>query len=116
MINTVSANNWVLEGVNPHAPHWNWAELRAECEREALRLTRNTHDAEDVAQEAMTRAWRKRHSCRDAHSPRAWVRQIARNEAFRAMGRAPADTLVDDFAGVDAPAVAARMAGLEASC
>ena len=72
--------------------------MRTECEREALKLTRNRHDAEEIAQEAMTRAWCKRHTCRTPDSPRAWVRQIARNEALRAMRRRPGETLVDDVA------------------
>jgi RNA polymerase sigma-70 factor, ECF subfamily len=40
-------------------------------------------DAEDVAQDALIRAWRMRHACRSA-DPRAWLRQIARNESLRA--------------------------------
>src|SRR5918999_3553704 len=85
-------------GIDPRETSWDWGHLRTECEREALKLTRNRHDAEEIAQEAMTRAWCKRHTCRTPDSPRAWVRQIARNEALRAMRRRPGETLVDDVA------------------
>jgi RNA polymerase sigma-70 factor (ECF subfamily) len=50
-------------------------------------LLGNTHDAEDAAQEALARAWRKRHTCRTPGAPVPWLMQITRNEAFRLMSR-----------------------------
>jgi RNA polymerase sigma-70 factor (ECF subfamily) len=44
-------------------------------------------DAEEVAQEALTRAWRARDSCRTPEAPLPWCLQITRNEALRAIGR-----------------------------
>jgi RNA polymerase sigma-70 factor (ECF subfamily) len=62
---------------------WNWSELRSRCVREARRVLDDPHQAEDAAQEALTRAWRKRHTCRSADSRVPWVLQITRNEALR---------------------------------
>ena len=57
--------------------------------RLALKETRGVlgpgPDAEDAAQEAAIRAWRRRATCRDA--PGAWIRAIAHNEALRVIGR-----------------------------
>jgi RNA polymerase sigma-70 factor, ECF subfamily len=47
----------------------------------------DAHDAEDAAQEAMIRAWRGRGTCRSPEAPEAWLRTIARNEAFRQLER-----------------------------
>jgi RNA polymerase sigma-70 factor (ECF subfamily) len=47
------------------------------------RVLRNPHDAEEAAQEALLRAWRYRHSCREQAAWAGWVRTIARNEALR---------------------------------
>jgi RNA polymerase sigma-70 factor, ECF subfamily len=43
----------------------------------------SAHDADDVAQEAVTRAWRNRASCRTPEEPWAWLATIARREAIR---------------------------------
>jgi RNA polymerase sigma-70 factor, ECF subfamily len=66
---------------------WDWAGVHAVCLRETRRYLRGA-DAEDAAQEAVLRAWRKQWDCRLERAPAAWVRQIARNEALRAAGRA----------------------------
>lgn len=57
------------------------------CEREARRLVRCRADADEVAQEALTRAWAKRGTCRAADDPAGWVLQITRNEAWRLMSQ-----------------------------
>lgn len=69
------------------APQWDWPVLRARCQVEARRLLRDPDDAEDAVQEALARAWRKRHTCHTPSSPLPWVLQITRNEALRLMGR-----------------------------
>ena len=67
--------------------HWDWDRLRTQCEREARRLLADRHDAEDAVQEAMARAWRRRHRCRRPEAPLPWFLQITRNEALRLVAR-----------------------------
>jgi RNA polymerase sigma-70 factor (ECF subfamily) len=62
---------------------WDWGELRSRSRAEALRVLGDPYTADEAAQEAMTRAWRQRHKCRDQRAPEPWVAQIARNEALR---------------------------------
>jgi len=52
----------------------------------ARRVAPRGSDAEDIAQEALVRAWRMRRSCRSP-DPVPWLRQIARNETLRAVAR-----------------------------
>ena len=47
----------------------------------------STSEADDVAQEAVLRAWRARDSCRDARARDAWLAQITRREVFRYASR-----------------------------
>jgi RNA polymerase sigma-70 factor, ECF subfamily len=69
------------------AEHWDWSLIRARCRVEALRILRRPHDAEDAVQEALARAWRSRHACRNPEAPIPWCLQITRNEAIRLIGR-----------------------------
>jgi RNA polymerase sigma-70 factor, ECF subfamily len=64
--------------------------------RFAYRYAKNRTEAEDIAQDALLRAWQKRSSLRDRGSRRPWLAAIVRNEAFREFGRmrpSPVDTL-----------------------
>jgi RNA polymerase sigma-70 factor (ECF subfamily) len=63
-------------------PDWDWVALRRHAHRHARRLL-EPHEAEDAVQEAMIRAWRRRHHCRSPGAPEPWLRQIVRNEALR---------------------------------
>ena len=54
----------------------------------ALWLTRDRHRAEDVLQEALTRAWRSWSQVKDESARRGWLYAIVRNEAYRATHRA----------------------------
>jgi RNA polymerase sigma factor (sigma-70 family) len=65
---------------------WDWSLIRKRCATEALRMLRRHHDAEEVVQEALARAWRSRRSCRTPDSPLPWCIQITRNEALRRIG------------------------------
>src|SRR2546423_3646093 len=81
---------------------WNWSELRTRCVREASRVLGDPHHAEDAAQEALARAWRKRHTCRSADSRVPWVLQITRNEALRIrsrLGSQPVPQEIEHVAG-----------------
>lgn len=64
-------------------------------------MLRARHDAEEVAQEALVRAWRSRRSCRTPDAPLQWCLQITRNEALRAMGRQRAMRCGQSFESVE---------------
>jgi RNA polymerase sigma-70 factor, ECF subfamily len=76
---------------------WDWHALQRRCRQEALRILRNPADADDVAQQAMLRAWQKRSACRTPGAPDAWFATIARNEAYRlvAMRKARNESAAD---------------------
>jgi len=67
----------------PDRLEWDWAAVRTICLREARRVLGATADAEDAAQEAAMRAWRRRAACRTADRREAWLTTIARREALR---------------------------------
>jgi RNA polymerase sigma-70 factor, ECF subfamily len=62
---------------------WNWSLVRAQCLREARGVLGCAATAEDAAQEAVVRAWRRRDSCLTPERPAPWISTIARNEALR---------------------------------
>jgi RNA polymerase sigma-70 factor (ECF subfamily) len=62
---------------------WDWSEAHRHCLREARRHTANQHDAEEVAQDALLRAWRGWDSLRDPDAMWSWLAAITRNEAIR---------------------------------
>jgi RNA polymerase sigma factor (sigma-70 family) len=66
---------------------WDWALIRLRCRAEAIRILRRDHDAEEVVQEALARAWRARGTCRTPEAPLPWCLQITRHEAIRLIGR-----------------------------
>jgi RNA polymerase sigma-70 factor, ECF subfamily len=63
-------------------------------------MLRSSQDAEEVAQEALARAWRSRRSCRTPEAPIPWCLQITRNEVLRLIekrrGRAYVEELEAD--------------------
>jgi RNA polymerase sigma-70 factor, ECF subfamily len=65
---------------------WDWAGLRLRCLREARRVLPRI-EAEEAVQEALIRAWTRRHACRTPEAPLAWVLEITRNEARRLLQR-----------------------------
>lgn len=82
---------------------WDWDEVRRLCLSFAFRFARNRAEAEDIAQDSMVRAWRKRTTLRNPGARKAWLAKIVRNEALRELSRkrpAPTDTL-DDWQGRD---------------
>ena len=53
----------------------------------AYRYASNPSEAEDIAQEALLRAWRRRSTLRNAERRDQWLATIVRNEAFRHYSR-----------------------------
>jgi RNA polymerase sigma-70 factor (ECF subfamily) len=85
----------VDRGADP-SDSWDWDEIRRLCLGFAFRYVKSRAEAEDIAQDAMVRAWRKRNTLRKAEARRAWLAKIVRNEAIREFKRkrpAPTDTL-----------------------
>jgi len=68
----------------------------------ALRLTKDRHQAEDLTQETLLRAWRHRRRLRDPSAARVWLFQIAANlwrDRLRREKRRPkpVDAPMDDY-------------------
>ena len=72
---------------------WDWNLVRAQCLREARGVLGTSGTAEDAAQEAAVRAWRRRDSCQTPDRPAPWISRIARNEALRFVRPVRADFL-----------------------
>lgn len=71
-----------------------------ELYRYAYWLARDRQRAEDTVQDALLRAWRAFDSVRDAHSARAWLYTIVRNEFNRGAARhaaGPATIDIDEI-------------------
>jgi RNA polymerase sigma-70 factor (ECF subfamily) len=59
----------------------------------AYRYASNPSEAEDIAQDALLRAWRRRSTLRDADRRNQWLATIVRNEAFRQHARVRPDPI-----------------------
>lgn len=57
----------------------------------AYRYCKNPSEAEDIAQDALLRAWRRRSTLRDGSRRKEWLATIVRNEAFRLHARVRPD-------------------------
>ncbi len=57
----------------------------------AYRYASNPSEAEDIAQDALLRAWRRRSTLRDFDRRNYWLATIVRNEAFRQHARVRPD-------------------------
>lgn len=57
----------------------------------AYRYASNPSEAEDIAQDALLRAWRRRSTLRDSERRNQWLATIVRNEAFRQHARVRPD-------------------------
>jgi RNA polymerase sigma-70 factor (ECF subfamily) len=83
---------------------WHWDDARRVCLRLAYRYAKNPSEAEDIAQDALLRAWRRRSTLRDSGSRKQWLATIVRNEAFRQHARLrpdPVDTTETDVGADD---------------
>ena len=81
---------------------WDWARVHRLALGETRRVLGTGTEAEDAAQEAAIRAWRRRATCKGARA--AWVRAIARNEALRAIDRRRDETQLAEVAVEAEPA------------
>lgn len=66
---------------------WDWDEAHRICLSFAFRYAKNRTEAEDIAQDSMVRAWRKRGTLRNSAARKAWLATIVRNEALREFAR-----------------------------
>jgi RNA polymerase sigma-70 factor (ECF subfamily) len=69
----------------------------------AYHYASNPNEAEDIAQDALLRAWRRRSTLRDGARRKEWLGTIVRNEAFRQHSRTrpdPVDT-AEDWEGAE---------------
>lgn len=76
----------VHQGTDP-SDSWDWNEVHRICLSHAFRYARNRAEAEDIAQDSMVRAWRKRSTLRDGGARKSWLGTIVRNEALREFAR-----------------------------
>lgn len=77
----------------------------------AYRYARNPSEAEDIAQDALLRAWRRRSTLRDNASRNQWLATIVRNEAFRQRARVRPDPVstIETFEGAEDERVVATV-------
>ena len=100
----------VHQGADP-SDSWDWNEVHRICLGHASRYAKSRAEAEDIAQDSMVRAWRKRASLRDGDARKSWLGTIVRNEALREFARnrpAPTD-MVDVLQGSDDERVTATV-------
>lgn len=69
--------------------------------RLAYHYASNPNEAEDIAQDALLRAWRRRSTLRDEGRRKEWLGTIVRNEAYRHHSRQRPDPVeeVDNWEG-----------------
>lgn len=72
---------------------WEWGEAHRVCLRLAYRYASNPSEAEDIAQDALLRAWRRRSTLRESTRRNQWLATIVRNEAFRQHSRVRPDPI-----------------------
>ena len=98
---------------------WEWGEAHRVCLRLAYRYASNRSEAEDIAQDALLRAWRRRSTLRDGERRNQWLATIVRNEAFRQHARPRPDptAAIEELEGAEDRRVVAtvELADLQAA-
>lgn len=69
----------------------------------AYRYASSRSEAEDIAQDALLRAWRRRSTLREPERRNQWLATIVRNEAFRQRARIRPDPVasIETFEGAE---------------
>jgi RNA polymerase sigma-70 factor, ECF subfamily len=77
----------------------------------AYRYASNPSEAEDIAQDALLRAWRRRSTLREVDRRNQWLATIVRNEAFRQHSRMRPDptAMIETYEGVEDERVVAAV-------
>jgi RNA polymerase sigma-70 factor (ECF subfamily) len=77
----------------------------------AYRYASNPSEAEDIAQDALLRAWRRRSTLREADRRNQWLATIVRNEAFRQHARVRPDptSQIETYEGAEDAQVVATV-------
>jgi len=77
----------------------------------AYRYASNPSEAEDIAQDALLRAWRRRSTLREAERRNQWLATIVRNEAFRQHARVRPDptSVIETYEAVEDAQVVATV-------
>jgi RNA polymerase sigma-70 factor, ECF subfamily len=77
----------------------------------AYRYASNPSEAEDIAQDALLRAWRRRGTLRESDRRNQWLATIVRNEAFRQHARVRPDptAMIETYEGVEDERVVAAV-------
>jgi RNA polymerase sigma-70 factor (ECF subfamily) len=77
----------------------------------AYRYASNPSEAEDIAQDALLRAWRRRSTLREADRRNQWLATIVRNEAFRLHARVRPDptSMIETYEGAEDAQVVATV-------
>lgn len=90
---------------------WEWREAHRVCLRLAYRYASNPSEAEDIAQDALLRAWRRRSTLREPGRRNQWLGTIVRNEAFRQRARVRPDlsTAIEQQEGAEDAQVVATV-------
>jgi RNA polymerase sigma-70 factor (ECF subfamily) len=90
---------------------WEWGEAHRVCLRLAYRYASNPSEAEDIAQDALLRAWRRRDTLREADRRNQWLGTIVRNEAFRQHARVRPDptAAIETYEGAEDAQVVATV-------
>jgi RNA polymerase sigma-70 factor (ECF subfamily) len=90
-----SANKRELPSLARPEPSWDWDDIRTWCLRSARRYVTGAA-AEDVAHDALLRAWTARAECRRPDDPWPWLKRIVHNEAMRHLNLAASEALPID--------------------
>jgi RNA polymerase sigma-70 factor, ECF subfamily len=79
--------------------------------RLAYRYASNPSEAEDIAQDALLRAWRRRSTLREPERRNQWLATIVRNEAFRQHARVRPDptAAIEGYEGAEDAQVVATV-------